>query len=49
MFARQVGMKLRPDSVTRFAHVIAPEVLPLTKKHFIAVETRSGKEFDGSD
>ena len=32
MYARQVSMKLRPDSVTKFAHVIAAEVLPLLRR-----------------
>ena len=32
MFARQVSLKLRPDSVARFAHVLAAEVIPLLRK-----------------
>ncbi len=32
MFARQVSLKLRTDSVARFARVIASEVVPLLQK-----------------
>lgn len=32
MFARQVSLKLKTDSVARFARVIASEVLPLLRK-----------------
>ena len=32
MFARQVSLKLRTDSVARFARIIASEVVPLLQK-----------------